>query len=597
MFICDIIGKNNKTKKGIMKTIKITKMKEIVFASVLMISSLLSSFVFLQGKAYAGTNQCSWTNAGNNSNWSNATNWSCSTGTVPTTGYDIIFPYNGFAVTSNNDLSATNVYTGMWFSGTIPNGMGAPSCTLYTITGNGIKVAGSGVNVNVASVASGRNCIVDIQASVTTTSSSTITTQNANNKVNLDLGNLSLGGALTISANAPDSEGTISVLGDLTGSSNITTSGGVYLGFGSGTTFTGNISNASGRLDLQNINKLSNSTTVTSLTSSTIAICDIVSTSVNFNLQSTAYSTLAKLIQNDCLGGGGTADEVYGYTYSSGAATYSGALTISSNVEFEFNRNITFSGNITGSGYTISYKSNPSLAGKIILSGSSNSASTPNGTYQPPIKTQTLSDSQPSKTVYAGYRSQVAINGTRGAITVDGGELRGTGTVGAVTSTGGTINPGLSPGVINTGNISYDSTTHQTIEIGGSSAGQYDNLNVTGTVSLGNAILDVSFYNGFAPELNQVYQIITNDGSDAITGTFNGLAEGSIITVGSVKFKISYVGGSGNDVTLKATYVPGPPGTGSALLRPNVILPVVVVIAGIGLFYLQRQYLGKKNNK
>src|SRR5205814_1972187 len=47
------------------------------------------------------------------------------------------------------------------------------------------------------------------------------------------------------------------------------------------------------------------------------------------------------------------------------------------------------------------------------------------------------------------------------------------------------------------------------------------------------------------------YMIIKNDGSDSITGTFNGLPEGATITAPNGRtFKITYQGGDGNDVVL-----------------------------------------------
>src|SRR5690606_20785576 len=44
-----------------------------------------------------------------------------------------------------------------------------------------------------------------------------------------------------------------------------------------------------------------------------------------------------------------------------------------------------------------------------------------------------------------------------------------------------------------------------------------------------------------------------NDGADAISGTFDGLAEGSLLAVDGTVLQISYAGGSNsNDVTLTA---------------------------------------------
>lgn len=141
--------------------------------------------------------------------------------------------------------------------------------------------------------------------------------------------------------------------------------------------------------------------------------------------------------------------------------------------------------------------------------------------------------------------SAVAVN--------SGGTLGGSGTVGAVTvNSGGKIAPGTSPGILNAGNTSFSSGSTFAVEINGTTVGTgYDQLNVTGTVSLGSATLSLS--GSLTPVEGQTFTIIANDGTDAVTGTFNGLAEGAVISnfLGTgFSAKISYVGGTGNDVVL-----------------------------------------------
>jgi uncharacterized repeat protein (TIGR01451 family) len=46
------------------------------------------------------------------------------------------------------------------------------------------------------------------------------------------------------------------------------------------------------------------------------------------------------------------------------------------------------------------------------------------------------------------------------------------------------------------------------------------------------------------------FVLIANDGGDAITGTFAGLAEGATTTISGQTFSVSYIGGTGNDVVL-----------------------------------------------
>jgi hypothetical protein len=59
---------------------------------------------------------------------------------------------------------------------------------------------------------------------------------------------------------------------------------------------------------------------------------------------------------------------------------------------------------------------------------------------------------------------------------------------------------------------------------------------------------------GLVPDGPADVHLIDNDGGDAVSGTFTGLAEGTIFQANSRNFRISYVGGSGNDVTI--TYLP-----------------------------------------
>lgn len=117
---------------------------------------------------------------------------------------------------------------------------------------------------------------------------------------------------------------------------------------------------------------------------------------------------------------------------------------------------------------------------------------------------------------------------------------------------GATIAPGLSPGIINTGDLTLTSGSNVNVELLGTTPGTlHDQINVTGTVSLGNATLNVT--TSFSPLSGNSFVIINNDGGDAVTGTFNGLAEGASLVVSGNTFNISYVGGDGNDVVLTAS--------------------------------------------
>jgi hypothetical protein len=75
--------------------------------------------------------------------------------------------------------------------------------------------------------------------------------------------------------------------------------------------------------------------------------------------------------------------------------------------------------------------------------------------------------------------------------------------------------------------------------------GQYDQINVIMTVDLGGASLHVTGTVLAAP--NQPIVLVNNDGIDAVVGQFAGLAEGDTVTINGLAFRVSYVGGPGND--------------------------------------------------
>jgi autotransporter-associated beta strand protein len=138
-----------------------------------------------------------------------------------------------------------------------------------------------------------------------------------------------------------------------------------------------------------------------------------------------------------------------------------------------------------------------------------------------------------------------------GPITVNGGWLDFTGrSLGALTvKPGGTFIVADNP--LTSGSIAFDAASGQT-------AGfrvfarflTLPTIHVTGSVALQNAALDLSISYEGLPAGTPV-PLINNDDFDPVAGTFLGLAEGAIINNGhGQSFRISYIGGDGNDVTL-----------------------------------------------
>ena len=229
---------------------------------------------------------------------------------------------------------------------------------------------------------------------------------------------------------------------------------------------------------------------------------------------------------NVIAGTGGAASAIGQALFLAGSATYhvstNNTVTITNTLGGGDNALITGGFTKTGSGTLVLSGSNSYTGGTIVSDGT-----------------------------FVANNSSGSATGT-GTVTVNsGGTLGGTGTIsGAIAvNSGATLAPGASPGTLNSGAVSFSSGSTFSVEITGATVGsQYDQLNVTGTVELNNATLSLS--GAYVPASGDSFVIINNDGSDAITSTFNGLPEGSIVTINGVNRKLTYIGGTGNDVVL-----------------------------------------------
>jgi hypothetical protein len=154
-----------------------------------------------------------------------------------------------------------------------------------------------------------------------------------------------------------------------------------------------------------------------------------------------------------------------------------------------------------------------------------------------------------------------------------GATLAGNGKInGAVAvNSGGTLSPGNSAGSLGVGSLTLATNSVFAVELNGLTLGtQYDNVDVTGGVVLQDGQLVVTL--GFTPAVNDSFVIISNDLSDAVSGQFLGLSQGSLLTVNSTIFQVSYVGGTGNDVVL--TVIPEP--SALTLVGAGLLLLLVV---------------------
>jgi len=87
------------------------------------------------------------------------------------------------------------------------------------------------------------------------------------------------------------------------------------------------------------------------------------------------------------------------------------------------------------------------------------------------------------------------------------------------------------------------------IHLNGTNVGEYGRLVASGTVSLGSGSLSAS--PGFNPQAGQIYTILEKTSPGPIANAIFG-PEGSFSTLNGMPFRISYLGGDGNDVTLTA---------------------------------------------
>jgi autotransporter-associated beta strand protein len=158
--------------------------------------------------------------------------------------------------------------------------------------------------------------------------------------------------------------------------------------------------------------------------------------------------------------------------------------------------------------------------------------------------------------------------------------LSGIGTINGGASTiqvNGTIAPGdVATGTLTSqGNINLSSTSFLQIDL--NSVAQYDQLNVVGDVTLAGMLnVDTSAY---TQNNDDLFFLVVNDGADAISGTFSGVADLSTVTFGSQQFLVSYFGDS---LTNSFT-------GGNDFVMQTVPEPSTALLGGLGVLFLLRR--------
>jgi autotransporter-associated beta strand protein len=245
------------------------------------------------------------------------------------------------------------------------------------------------------------------------------------------------------------------------------------------------------------------------------------------------------------------------------------------------NRSTTFAGVINGPGTVVKVGTgtwtlnNRSTTFAGVINGPGTVVKVGTGTW-----TLTGANTYTGGTVVNG--GTLLVNGAIvGPVTVNAGAtLGGSGTTGPVTlSDGAIISPGgADPGIQRVQDLAFSAESSYVVQLNGLTPGTgYDQLDVTGTVSLNGATLDASL--GFSPNPGDAFVIIQNDGTDPVAGTFAGLPEGAGFRIGGVAFHIYYDGGDGNDVALVRNVPPAVTRPGDQTAYQNVDL----AIAGLGV--------------
>jgi len=205
---------------------------------------------------------------------------------------------------------------------------------------------------------------------------------------------------------------------------------------------------------------------------------------------------------------------------------------------------INLAGNVTGNG------SNNPL--KVITSGVGFTTVSGVNTAELQLSSGVVTIANPSDQT-GGYR---VLGGT-----LQGGSMAKVGYIFAQTGTS-VLAPGInSPEMMHTNFLLLSSGNTVQIDLQGTTAATgYDQIVVckSGSVDLASATLALT--STITPASGTVFTIIDNqDNATPIIGTFSGLAEGAVITLNGSTYQISYVGGTGNDVTLQVITLPSRP--------------------------------------
>ena len=300
----------------------------------------------------------------------------------------------------------------------------------------------------------------------------------------------------------------------------------------------------------------------------------------------------------------------------------SGDIVLNGDVEYKLSSNTTvkITGKLSGPGKFVAHRDNE---GTILVESSNNTSGTPNGRYGNPHEAKLIKlDGEKDENLIVKRGETVLLNGRRYGVSVnEGGVFGGNATLTNLFVTG----------VVSPGNLPDNSPGKITIKEYGLfelyrtgvykakilDKDHYDQISAA-YVSLGGS-LDLTYLEGGVIKKGDTFTIIDNKDTNPVYngsfydnpsanpaggGTFKDLPEGAEVTVGGVTFKISYVGGDGNDIVLtalndspvpKTPKTPKAPNTGGEKLAVNLIGAIAGVASAAALLIVaKRKSFNKK---
>ena len=290
----------------------------------------------------------------------------------------------------------------------------------------------------------------------------------------------------------------------------------------------------------------------------------------------------------------------------------SGDIVLNGDVEYKLEsmNDVKITGKLSGPGKFVAHKDNK---GVVLVESSNNTSGTPNGRYgnvHGP-KLIKLDGDEPNGYVLIKRGEAVLLNGIRREVDIlEGGVFSGNATLNYLLYVGGVISPGNnSPGKITTDSLNFGNSGVYKVKI--LDKDHYDQIVADLGVILDGGSLDLTYLEGCVIKKGDTFTIIDNKGTSPVIGTtagtggtFKDLPEGAEITVGGAIFKISYVGGDGNDVVLTALNdsvapkdpkAPKVPNTGGEKLAVNLIGAMAGVASAAALLIVaKRKSFNKK---